>query len=182
MQRCKICAKTTIFLGKFNLELSKKLDIQFCLTYPLTYIRFYPIFANLPTYPKIGYPFWTPPKYLKTESYYSRGAIELVLKWEFGLWRIATRSKGLCHLNNTVTSEVKRCSKADERRPRSKRKATKWEQQNITNMSQFIDHAQITLTAQSIGSLWTGGPWMDGWMDDTEPSKKLGVLLWVLLY
>ena len=39
----------------------KKSDIQFCLTYPPTYIRSYPIFPNLPTYPNIGYPLWTAP-------------------------------------------------------------------------------------------------------------------------
>ena len=43
----------------------QKLDIRSLLTYPPTYIRLYPIFTKLPTYPNIGYPLWTAPNLKK---------------------------------------------------------------------------------------------------------------------
>ena len=49
-------------LQKIQPKIMQKLDIRFCMTYPPTYIRLYPIFTNLPTYPKIRYPLWIAPK------------------------------------------------------------------------------------------------------------------------
>ena len=46
----------------------EKSDIRFPLTYPPSYIRFYPIFVNLPTHPTIGYHMWMSPK---TENTFS---------------------------------------------------------------------------------------------------------------
>ena len=51
-----------IFSSKNSLFYPAKSDIPFCFTYPPTYIPLYPIFTNLSTYPKIGYPLWTAPK------------------------------------------------------------------------------------------------------------------------
>ena len=55
---------------RFSSKIGQKSDIRFFLTNPPTYIRLYPFFTNLPTYPNFGYPLWR------------------ARNWDFILWRI----------------------------------------------------------------------------------------------